>query len=76
MIFGATAGSTMVDRICHRFAPRVMAVSINSARTARVWSMISVMRKKITPMNRSASFEPSPAPNQISSSGIKAGAGR
>ena len=38
--------------------------------------MISVMRKKITPMKSSASFEPSPAPNHISNSGMKAGAGR
>ena len=73
---GSEAGTTTVHSTVRREAPSVRAVSMKSVGVCLTTSQTSVTRNQTTPSTSSAIFCSSPVPSHISSSGMKAGAGR
>ena len=75
-MFGSMARKSTSFISARSLAPSVRPVSMNSFGTRRASSATSSTSWKKVPIHRSAIFEPSPMPSQMSVSGTSAGTGR
>jgi hypothetical protein len=75
-MFGSMARNSTSFSSAQSPAPSVRPVSMNSFGTRRASSATSSTSWKKVPIHKSATFDPSPIPSQISVSGTSAGTGR